>query len=799
MFNFLKSIKARSTLSIILAFVMVFGFLPFANIVDAETVELTEVVEKEVLNEQTASDTIDVILFNDFHGHVAEDIRDGRQIGMSKMVSYANEARKKNPNTIVVAGGDNYQGTAMSNLTYGKPVSTMMKAMDVVASAVGNHEFDWGVKYIETWAKDGDFEFLAANIYDTKTNEPVTWAKPYKFEEVAGVKIAFIGLAHPDTVTLTKAEFVSGLEFRDPVESAKEWVKFLQDGKASEGKPDVIMALTHIDSNQNKETKEITGNAVDLGVVEGLDAILSAHSHREVSGEVNGIPILQAYAHGRAIGIVSIELDAEGKAGKITSRVDETASSNKSDMIPDPETEKSFKELQENLEPILGEVIGHAAGEFTHNSRVTNVTLLGQWSSQVMKDETGVQIAIQNGGGLRQTLEKGPITMGHLYEIMPFDNTLVKLKMKGSDLKKAIDHGIDNPNVGNGQFAGLIVEYDKTREFEDKVIKMSLENGTPIEMDEYYTVVTNDFLLTGGDKYDFSNAKDVVDTYIPIRDVLVDAIKRDKTITPKAVTSLVDYVQEEIGIQYRAVKNLNLRTKSDEISSPVAYVAEGSKVTFLEEASNKSYFKVKYDGKEGFVDRGYVTSEANYTSSDKSIHARKLKQEFKNKTFKVVQGVSLRTGDENKFRSLTLMKKEQNVKYLGTTDKNWFKVSYNETVGYVYRGDVTSGFVGDDTIHNLPVTGANGKTFVAIVDLPIRTGNNNNYKPVTVLARGDKLIHLGVTDNNWFRVKDEKGNIGYVFRGDVTSQENYDNLHLDKKIAQLNIYQATLDLLSRAA
>src|SRR3712207_8371142 len=99
---------------------------------------------------------------------------------MAKMVGYAKEAVSKNPNTIIVSGGDNYQGTAMSNLTYGAPVSAMMKAMNVTASAVGNHEFDWGVTLMNKWQKDGGFNFLAANIYDSKTNTPVSWSKPYK-------------------------------------------------------------------------------------------------------------------------------------------------------------------------------------------------------------------------------------------------------------------------------------------------------------------------------------------------------------------------------------------------------------------------------------------------------------------------------------------------------------------------------------------------------------------------------------------------------------------------------------------
>ncbi|WP_406242673.1 5'-nucleotidase C-terminal domain-containing protein [Tissierella carlieri] len=490
--------------------------------------------------EETAKITVDIVSFNDFHGNV-KDL--GKDIGMAKMIGYSKKLLEQNPNTVFVSAGDLYQGTAISNLTYGAPVSAMMKAMGVVASAVGNHELDWGAEHMKGWAEDGGFDFLATNIVDKKTGKPVEWAKPYKIVEKGNIKIAFLGLAHPDTSTLTKAEHVEGLEFTDPVEAAKTWVKYLQEGKAEEGTPDVIIALTHLDSAQDKETKEITGNATKLADIEGIDGIISGHSHLTVAGKVKDVPVVQGYKNGRGLAILSIELDKDNKVVGIEPKYDDLAGK-AADIVADPEGQKLFEKFELEAGPILGEVIGEAAEAFTHNSKEDNVTLLGRWSSEVMKEKAGVQVAIQNGGGLRRTLEKGTITMGDMYEIMPFDNELVTLEMTGADLKKAIDHGIYNPEVGNGQFAGVIVEFDKNAEFENRITKISLEDGTPIDMEAYYTVVTNDFLITGGDKYDFSKAKNIVNTYIPIRDVLVEAIKEAKVITPVEVDYLVEVAAE---------------------------------------------------------------------------------------------------------------------------------------------------------------------------------------------------------------------------------------------------------------
>ncbi len=495
-----------------------------------------------VYAEEAASTTVDIVSFNDFHGNVTDL---GKDIGMAKMIGYSKTLLEKNPNTIFVSAGDLYQGTAISNLTYGKPVNEMIKAMGVVVSAVGNHEFDWGVEHIEKWAEEGGFDFLATNIVDSESGEAVEWAKPYKIVEKGNIKIAFIGLAHPNTNTLTKAEYVKGLEFTDPVEAAEAWVKYLKEGKAEEGIPDVIIALTHLDSVQDKETNEITGTAIDLTNVEGIDGIISGHSHLTVAGKVNEVPIVQGYKNGRGLAILSIELDKDNKVINIEPKFDDLAGK-AAEIAADPAGIELFETYKVEAEPVLGVVLGEAAGEFTHNSKEDNVTLLGRWSSEVMKEKAGVQIAIQNGGGLRRTLEKGTITMGDMYEIMPFDNQLVTMELKGADLKKAIDHGINNPEVGNGQFAGLIVEFDKNKEFENRITKISLEDGTPLDMEAYYTVVTNDFLVTGGDKYDFSNARNIVDTFIPIRDVLVEAIKEAKVITPEPVDYLIEVPEVEI-------------------------------------------------------------------------------------------------------------------------------------------------------------------------------------------------------------------------------------------------------------
>ena len=482
---------------------------------------------------------IDIVSFNDLHGSLKED---GKNIGVAKLSQAINDVRKSNPSTIVVAGGDNYQGSAMSNLKYGKPISDVLKAIGIEASSVGNHEFDWGLDYITKWAQDGNFDFLASNIYDRTTGQPVTWAKPYKMVEKDGVKIGLIGLTTPETAYKTKPENVKELEFREPVKAANEWAAKLKSGELKEGKADVVIALTHLGAAQDSETGVITGEAADLANgAAGIDGIIAAHTHQPVSGTVNNIPIVEGYYNGRSLAKLTIQLDSDNKILQVIPSRDDLYK-RVSTLKEDAEVKAIVDKYNEELKPILDEVVGSTDKDLTHDRYAPGVSLIGQWTADVMKDRADTQIAITNGGGLRIPLiAKGDITMGKMYELMPFDNTLVKMELKGSDLKRVLENAIGNETIGWGQFTGVKVYYDINKPLGSRILGMYLMDGTEVNMDKYYTVVTNDFMATGGDGYDFTGAKNVLDTGIPIREALVENLRELKAQGKVLAITPVEY------------------------------------------------------------------------------------------------------------------------------------------------------------------------------------------------------------------------------------------------------------------
>jgi 2',3'-cyclic-nucleotide 2'-phosphodiesterase/3'-nucleotidase len=123
--------------------------------------------------------------------------------------------------------------------------------------------------------------------------------------------------------------------------------------------------------------------------------------------------------------------------------------------------------------------------------------------------------------------------MGVLYEIMPFDNTLYTMDLTGKQVKAAIEHGIMSEDFNPGQFSGLIVKYDSKKAAGERIVEIKLADGTPLDDNKLYKMVTNDFQAGGGDKYDmFKEGANGKDTSIPVRDVLVNEIKAKGTISP---------------------------------------------------------------------------------------------------------------------------------------------------------------------------------------------------------------------------------------------------------------------------
>ncbi len=483
--------------------------------------------------------TVYVLEFNDFHGMLYRNTIDDKAVpGALYFINTILKEKQKFglDKVVVVCDGDNYQGTIVSYETKGLPDNEMFKAVGVKVSAVGNHDFDWGQGNFIKWQKDGGFTYLAANIVDIKTQKCPDWCKPYEIVTVDGVKIAFIGLATLDTITTTSAKNLDGLKITDPWTAAQSWIDYLKEGKDPQGKPDVIVALTHIPSSQDADGK-INGEEINLLITKtkGLDAVLSGHSHLTVSGTIDNIPVVQAQCYGEKFGVLKIDIDDQtGKLVSIQSEVNDVATIG--EILPENDGAKMLAKY-DGIEKKYSRVLGTTPG-VPYDPQT--LSPLGVYMTKLMAEATNSQIAIVNPFGIRGGLDKGNITVGDMFRISPFNNTLVSMKLTGAQVKKVMEYGLSG-KVGCIQFYGLDIGIDSSKPVGQRIISMTLTDGKAVEMDKIYTLSTNDFMSTGGDGYDFSGAVDMkTHNDLFVRDLMIKSIEKDKVLNLPPAEALKD-------------------------------------------------------------------------------------------------------------------------------------------------------------------------------------------------------------------------------------------------------------------
>lgn len=436
---------------------------------------------------------------------------------------------------LLLDGGDMFQGTLESNVAEGADVVAAYNLLGYAGAAVGNHEFDfgpvgpavvaqsptddrWGA--LKARAAEARFPLLTANILDEKTGAPVTWknVKTATLTEVAGVKVGVIGLSTESTPRTTMPANFLGLKMAEPAAATVAEARRLRALGAT-----VIAVAAHLggkcsdlsnpDDHSSCDASEeafVLASALPPGTV---DVIVAGHTHRAVAHRVNGVPIIESYANGRAFGRVDLQIDASGKVAGARIHPPRDLCPPGPDNAPVP-TERCApgdyegKAVARDAE--LDRLVS-AAWERTRARREEKLTVtatapirreyeresaLGNWFTDLMlAANPRAQLAMTNGGGLRSDVPAGEITYGQLFEAMPFDNRFVFLSLTGQQLRQLVTRQVASAGahtswgglriVASCQGGGLALE-----------LRIA---GKPVDPLARYTLVTSDFLASGGD------------------------------------------------------------------------------------------------------------------------------------------------------------------------------------------------------------------------------------------------------------------------------------------------------------
>jgi len=420
--------------------------------------------------------------------------------------------------------GDMMQGMPISNLLWGSSVIDIYNAMGYKAAVVGNHEFDWGQARLMERIEQAEFPILAANIFIEGTDQRPGWAKPTTMMTVKGQQVGVIGVTSQYTPTIVMASAVEGLEFRNPTPFVSQYAAALR----SEG-ADLVIVLAHMPDVYGGA---VSGEMATLGLP-GVDLIISGHSHSGYTGMVNGVPIIQQYSSGTAIGVSDLRYDRLNR--KTASSKLEVITTFNAGITPDPTIAAMIADYQAEIAPIVNEVKASTLGPILRggNDRYIKEVPMGDLIADAQAWKGGTQIACMNPGGIRSDISylsyPHDITYGDFFTVQPFDNKLVTMKLTGSQIYALLEQQFPPSQTSTRmlQVSGIKYSFNTALLVGSRISSLTLTDGTPIIKDgTLYTVACNEFIATGGDGFTvFLGGIDVERIGVSDLDALIDYVQ----------------------------------------------------------------------------------------------------------------------------------------------------------------------------------------------------------------------------------------------------------------------------------
>lgn len=508
---------------------------------------------------------LSVLALNDLHGKL------GALAAFSGYAQALRAAHGERGGVLLVDAGDMFQGTLASNAVEGRSVIAAYNALGIRAAALGNHEFDYGPLdgassgeaataqgALRTRLEEARFPVLSANLLDLGTNSPPLWNNlwPSTLLDVGELHIGVVGVLTAETPSIVMPDYFAGLGVAPLAPAVESEARKLRARGA-----DAVLVLAHAgaDCKRTDDPHDLSSCDVDDSEVftlaralpHGLvDGIIAAHTHAAAAHFVNDIPIVEAYSRGKAFS--RLDLTFAGAPLRLRNarpfppetlcpESDELAPCAVHDyaghsvtpdtalaalVAPELELAKAARARQLSVDVL-------ADFPAVHDRECA----LGNAMVDAMRAHVpGADLALTNGGGLRANLARGPLSYGQLYQVMPFDNRLVKIRLSGEELSRVLAQHVQSAAHGLISISGVRV---KARCLNGQLeLKLSRENGAPITGKTQLLAVTSDYLATGGDrlfspiKLERSRIEPVDDALV--RDVLATEFEKRRKLDPQS-------------------------------------------------------------------------------------------------------------------------------------------------------------------------------------------------------------------------------------------------------------------------
>lgn len=423
---------------------------------------------------------------NDTHSQIEPN--DKNLGGVIRRKALIDSVKSQHCHVLVVDAGDAVQGTTYFNLYYGEAEQRVMNELGYDLRIVGNHEFDNGIDGVKLMLREAKATFISTNYLfeDSMLRARFAPYKIYTFEEKT---VGFIALNIRPQGLISKVNY-DGVIYQDAFLTANNVAKQLKEQKGV----DIVVAITHLGHSDDIRLAEMSSD---------IDIIIGGHSHTLIDANdknstlphkvnnINGRPVIVAQADkaGRYVGEVVVDFEANeisSKVIKVDSRLDNRGEVEALNEIISP--------YKHGVEMLMSEPVVSIAMDMKNDEPQLQNLVCDMIYSQAKKLYDGeIDLAISNKGGIRCDLTQGIVSVGDIMSMLPFNNRIVVVEIKGSDLLSAFD--VMAQRGGDCVSAGVEAIIDsKTK----KCISVKI-NDKEIEPEQPYILATIDYLANGGD------------------------------------------------------------------------------------------------------------------------------------------------------------------------------------------------------------------------------------------------------------------------------------------------------------